>query len=108
MAKRTNRAQRFTSGAQLNAWREAHELYVRELAFVLGMPLATLKDRLYCDGDITMRMDRAIENIELLLKLGCPPAGWPVRLRRRIVAAPIDYTVTAIERQSPEICGDCT
>lgn len=100
-----NKSQRFHSGAALNAWREAHGLFVAEMAIVLGMPLSTFKDKLYARTDMTMRMDRAINNIEMLLKLGCPPSGWPARLHRRVLATFDEYDThreSTIAPQSPE------
>ena len=99
MARRTHISRRFTSGAVLNEWRIAHELYVRELASLFGMPIATVKDKLYDRAPMTMRVDRAIANIEYLIALGAPPEGWPERLRYRLIrATSFEY----IEPQSAE------
>jgi hypothetical protein len=83
-------SRRFTPRA-LNGWRTARRLYVHEMAGLLGMATATLKDKLYGRAPITLGTDRAIENIELLVARGVRPAGWPDRLMGRIVATSIGY-----------------
>jgi hypothetical protein len=83
-------SRRFTARS-LNCWRNANSLYVREMAIMLGFSLGRLKDKLYGRSPISMQMDRAIENIELLVALGVRPAGWPDRLARRIVATRLMY-----------------
>jgi hypothetical protein len=95
------RSVRFTP-ISLNAWRRAHRLYVREMAFMLGIPTTTLKDKLYGRGPIRLRVDRELGNIDLMLAAGIRPEGWPDRLARRIVVTRIDY----IETMSTQTCDD--
>ena len=83
-------SRRFTPRS-LNCWRNTNSLYVREMAVMLGFSLGRLKDKLYGRSAITLQMDRAIENIELLIARGIRPAGWPDRLGRRIVATRLMY-----------------
>jgi hypothetical protein len=71
---------RFTSSS-LNAWRVNHGLFVRDMAWLFGWPLGTLKHKLYGGGPIGLDADRQTENIDLLLRAGIQPAGWPLRLR---------------------------
>ena len=71
-------------GVALNAWRREHGLYVRELAVLFGYSLGKMKDRLYGRIDCGMTVVRMTTNVDMLLHLGCPPSGWPFRLRHRV------------------------
>lgn len=74
---------RFTART-LNAWRVNHGLYVREMAWLFGVPPATLKDKLYDRAPIRLDTDRIADLVDLALRRGVPPPGWPERLRRAV------------------------
>jgi hypothetical protein len=81
---------RFTA-ASLNAWRVEQGLLIGEMAWVFGIPIGTLKDKLYGRSGIRLRMERAVEMTELLLHAGIRPPGWPARLDGRIHANILGY-----------------
>lgn len=83
MAKPALHSRRFTPGS-LNEWRSDHNLYVREMAWLLGIPVSTLKDKLYGRSPIRLDTDRVIGGVEMLMRRGVAPEGWPERLFRRI------------------------
>src|SRR5436190_22698977 len=68
---------------ELRAWRVRRGLAVREMALLLGMSVPQLERRLYGRTLIGLRMDRQIEAIDALVRLGTIPPGTPTRLARR-------------------------
>jgi hypothetical protein len=72
------------SPAELRAWRDRYGLKVREMAWLLGIPQSTLKDKLYGRHLARLDTDRAIDMIDMLVHLGVGPPGWPERLIGRI------------------------
>jgi hypothetical protein len=79
----TSRAARFT-GNGLNAWRKRRGLLVRELAWIHGIAVGTLEDKL--TGRYPPRLDteRIVDLVDLALARGYAPPGWPHRLWRQI------------------------
>ena len=71
---------RFTP-AKLQRWRQSYGLTIREMAWLLGIPAGTLRDKLSGRHPPRFDTDRMLDTIELLLHRGVAPPGWPRRLR---------------------------
>ena len=89
--------------ADLQAWRTRRGLTVREMAWVLGIPLGTLKDKLSGRHPQRLRLDtdRAIDCVDMLLALGVPPPGWPMRLNGRVHVNRLETPLLAIVPLKP-------
>ena len=74
---------RFTP-AELRSWRRRYGLTVREMAWLLGVPLGTLRNKLSGRYGARLDTDRMLDCVEMLLHLGVRPPGWPGRLIRHI------------------------
>lgn len=70
---------------QLRAWRVVHGLYVWEMADLLGWPPSTLQKKLGGQLSLTLFVDRALTNIELLVAAGIVPDGAPLWLQLSII-----------------------
>lgn len=68
----------------MRAWRLARGLKVAELAVLLGRPLSTTSKKINGHLSLTLDLDRQIENIELIVRLGGVPAGSPLWLQSRL------------------------
>jgi hypothetical protein len=72
------------SPRELRAWRDRWGLRNPELAWLLGIPLGTLKHKLTDPRRLRLDTDRKLDDAEMLLHLGIRPSGWPPRLIGRI------------------------
>jgi hypothetical protein len=76
---------RFT-GNDLNAWHKHRGLYVRELAWIHGIAVGTLEDKLTERHPPRLDTERIVDLVDLALARGYAPPGWPHRLWRQIHA----------------------
>jgi hypothetical protein len=95
----TSRAARFR-GEGLNAWRRRRGLYVRELAWIHGIAVSTLEDKLADRYPPRLDTERIVDLVDLALARGYAPPGWPHRLSRQIHVNNLDYDTAKITQHS--------
>jgi transcriptional regulator with XRE-family HTH domain len=82
--RRRGRPSLWTAG-ELRAWRDRRGLTVEELATLLGWPVSTLQKKLGGHTKLTLDLDRAIANIEMVIARGGVPDGAPIWLQARLI-----------------------